>query len=57
MVYGGMLSQPYTLKPHSVLSLPGNTLHAVPLICMASMVQGECEEVVSIWNLEVPEMY
>ena len=27
------------LKPHSVHSLPGNTLRAVALICMASMVQ------------------
>ena len=26
-------------KPHSVHSLPGNTLGAVPLICMAAMVQ------------------
>ena len=26
-------------KPHSVHSLPGNTLRAVPLICMAAMVQ------------------
>ena len=26
-------------KPHSVHSLPGNTLHVVPLICMAAMVQ------------------
>ena len=48
----GVLSQPYTTnhsvwgaesaihhKPHSVHSLPGNTLRAVPLICMAAMVQ------------------
>ena len=27
------------LKPHSVHSLPGNTLHEVALICRASMVQ------------------
>ena len=26
-------------KPHSVHSLPGNTLREVPLICMAAMVQ------------------
>ena len=35
MVYGVLL----LLKPHSVHSLPGNTLCVVALICMAAMVQ------------------
>ena len=53
IVVYGVLSQPYTTnhtvyggaesaihhKPHSVHSLPGNTLRAVPLICMAAVVQ------------------
>ena len=39
MVYGVLSHAAIHHKPHSVHSLPGNTLHAVPLIFMAAMVQ------------------